>query len=242
MYQEWLKPKSFPKLAKNQIHIWKIKFSELLPQISCYWQNLTFSEKERANKFKVEHARNAFVISHGVLRKLLVGYLGGNPTDFSFQQNEYGKPSIENNLLNLRFNLSHSRDLALFAFALNYEVGVDVECAREKIEVDEIAAKFFAKAEVHDLFLLPPNERQIAFYNCWTRKEAFIKAIGKGIFFPLEKFSVAVDTKKQGRAKLTIMDESYASKPWVLYALDPAPEYYGALVVNCEKITLMRFC
>ena len=147
------------------------------------------------------------------------------------EQNEHGKLYLKNSWL--QFNLSHSHELALFAFAYDQAVGIDVEFIRKEFIIDDIVKRFFSKREITALFALPKNEQQQAFFNCWARKEAFIKALGVGIFYPLDQFDVAV-TRSDGSKELHIHDMKEQANNWHLYALNLAENYAAALVTMGE--------
>ena len=245
----WQQPEKFPGLKNNQVHIWRAKLTRTKKEAEDFLELLNGDERKRASRFVVEHASKNFIVARGILRTLLSKYLNVDPKKIIFEQNQYGKLYLASSPLN--FNLSHSGDLVLFAFSLNNLVGVDVELIREIENFQDIAEKFFSKDEVAELFLLPEDQRQLAFFNCWSRKEAFIKAKGLGVYHGLDNFSVEISAKKEGQVKLLVPSslqdcKSHLSSPrkrgysffnkredsWSLEALDPGHKYTGAFAIN----------
>jgi 4'-phosphopantetheinyl transferase len=155
------------------------------------------------------------------------------PSQLRFRYNRYGKPALAGELAEdwLRFNLSHSHGLALYAFTENREIGVDLEFIRPELAGEEIARRFFSSAEAAELAALPSHLRTEAFFNCWTRKEAYIKARGKGLSLPLDQFDVSLAPGKPA-ALLRARGEPDESSRWSLTALAPAQGYVAALAVE----------
>jgi 4'-phosphopantetheinyl transferase len=176
-----------------------------------------------------------------VLRILLGKYLDMPPERVSFTYGEYGKPALRTpeNRLELFFNLSHSREMAVYAFSRAAGVGVDVEYQKSTRELIRIARRFFSKHEFTVLQSLPETDLVSGFYNCWTRKEAFVKAVGSGLYMPLDAFAVTL--KPEEAAKLLWMtgapDEA---EHWTLYAWRPASGYAAALAIRHKDLTLQQ--
>lgn len=230
---QWQLCKIFPELSNNQIHIWRMQIKQNSQQLSELASFLNQKERNRAERFKVEKAKNSFIIARGALRLLLSKYLHIEPKEIIFTQNDYGKPLLNSNLV--KFNISHSGDYVLFIFAKNYHVGVDVECVRNNFDFMAIAQKFFAPQEVIDLLNIPQEQQLWAFFNCWSRKEAFIKSVGKGIFFALDKFAVEVCNKTSGKLKLSIDNDKLGELEqvnWSLEALNLDNNHVGAFAVS----------
>lgn len=198
-------------------------------------QTLAPDERERAERFHFERDRWRFVVGRGVLRTILGCYLELEPGQLKFCCGPYGKPGLakmpstrENRLY---FNLAHSQGLALYAVTREHEIGVDVEYIRAIPEMEQIAARFFSAQENAVLRSLPPGQRQEAFFNCWTRKEAYIKAIGDGLAQPLAEFNVSLAPGEPTRL-LSIKGDVQAAALWSVQALTPAPGYVAALAVK----------
>ena len=211
------------QLPCKQAQIWLVDLQEMQP--SVYLQYLSAAEKNRANRFVAELHRDRFIVSHGVLRCLLAERLAVEPHTLEFKNNKYGKPFLESN--KLHFNLSHSQDLALYAFSCNGPVGVDIEFCREQVNWEELARRFFSECEQEQIFSLPATERKLAFFRCWSRKEAFIKAIGQGLSFPLHDFDVAV-TQQEKSLLLAVRNAEYSHNDWHLADLQVNAGYSAA--------------
>ena len=161
---------------------------------------------------------------------MLSRYLNQSPELLQFQYNDQGKPSLAPKS-QVEFNLSHAGDLALLAITCGGEVGVDIESIDRKIEINLIAPRSFARAEVDRLFALPTSEQVSAFYRCWTRKEALIKAIGRGLSFPLDQFVVSLGPNEPAQLLRTFWDEREAEQ-WKLFGWEPAENYLAALAIR----------
>jgi 4'-phosphopantetheinyl transferase len=190
-------------------------------------------ELERASRFYFEKDRRNWIAAHALLRSILGQYLECDPRSLRFTTNSYGKPSLVSLAAGkqLHFNLSHSGDLALFAFAYEGEVGVDVEQMRAGIDYKELATRFFSAHERTALEALAADLQHEAFYLCWSRKEAYIKARGKGVSLPLDQFDVSLVPGEPARL-LGSREEPGAVERWSLYALSPGSGYAGALAVE----------
>ena len=151
-------------------------------------QYLNDEERMRANHFRLKQDRKQFSVCPGVLRIMIGHYLRIEPNRVRFSYGPHGKPYLEETLgdSTLRFNLGHSNDIALYAFTCCREIGVDIKYLRALPDADRITDRFFLAREIATLHALPASQRQQAFFNCWTRKEAYIKAIGKGLSQPLD--------------------------------------------------------
>ena len=138
--------------------------------------------------------RNRFIAGRALLRDLLAGYLGQPPEAIRFAYNEWGKPALAPGFVtrDLRFNLSHSEDLAMYAFVLDRDVGVDLEMIRAEVANERVAGNFFSASEVATLRALPLEHQAEGFFNCWTRKEAYVKARGQGLSIELKSFDVSL--------------------------------------------------
>ena len=232
----WLKAPDNLILGNDEVHIWRADLDLHESFQSSFLKLLSADEKNRAEKFRFDKDSRHFTIARGILRSLIGQYLEINPAEIFFQYSEYGKPAIANNK-SLQFNISHSQNIALFAFTKKFNVGVDVEFVNPDIEVKDIAAKFFSTNEIMNLFALPEKQQTLGFFNCWTRKEAFIKAVGEGLSFPLDKFEVSLEPNKP--AKLLTTDwQPEAVSNWSLYSMSPAANFVGSLAIEgmVEKV------
>lgn len=191
---------------------------------------LSADELERAARFHFEKDRMHFIAARGWLRTVLAQYLETSPADLRFDYGAHGKPSLSE-ATGLRFNLSHSNDMALLAIARKRELGVDVEFIKESTAGPEIAERFFSAGEIAQLRSLPREQWRAAFFAGWTRKEAYIKATGAGLFGALDRFTVSL-TPTDSRVSLRVHDDERETKRWTLCALHPGEGYTGALAVE----------
>lgn len=235
----WAQSSPFPNLSLDDAHVWLAdlrKPDEVLLRMQNF---LMPEEKLRAAKFLQQEAKRNFILVRGALRCLLAKYLHCIPQEIQFSQNEHGKLFLPQT--GLEFNLSHSKDFALFAFAWKRPLGVDIEFMRPALYAEDVARKFFAAKEIASLFALPEEQRKVAFFQCWSRKEAFIKALGVGIFYPLDQFVVDVDTGQSGPITLQINAAKDKAHNWQLIALQCVPNYAAALCIAGEIQNLLQF-
>jgi len=217
-------------LHPNQVHIWSVNISEHINKLPIYWEFLNDKEKAKAAQFKFDKDCNCFVVARGVLKKLLSIYLNLKPKEIEFQFADYGKPYI-NHPSKIQFNVSHSKDAILIGFVRNDSIGIDTEYTKRKIEVKEIARQFFSQEEYQSLMALNSEYQLQGFYNCWTRKEAFIKALGSGLSFPLNQFVVSLDSSTKAELKKTKWDSTEKEK-WTLQSISQRENYIGAFAVK----------
>jgi 4'-phosphopantetheinyl transferase len=228
----WLAPPDHLDLGSDEVHLWRVFVDETYtPDLL---QPLSEDERARAERFRVESVQWQFVVSRAVLRMLLGRYLDSAPETLTFRYGPHGKPALGGTFADhpLRFNVSHTEDVALLAFTRGREVGVDVEHIHPQAQ--NIAAHFFSQAENAALLALPETEREAAFFRAWTRKEAFIKARGDGFALPLTNFDVSLD---EAARLLSVLNEPNEAARWSMYSFYPAPDYVAALAVEApEKI------
>lgn len=226
----WETPSSWPLLGGDEIHVWCVELDagdEVAALAAC----LSAEERERASGLPSETHQRRFVVARGRLRQLLGRYLGQAPGAIAFARGAHGKPFLQEG--GLHFNGSHSHELALYAIAQSREVGVDVEWMRPHIAHEQIAARFFALEEQEALAQVPAEQRRAAFYNLWTRKEAYLKARGDGLAAGLSTFAVSLGAE----AALLHSDEG-----WKLMALEPAAGYVAALCGAGGDWRLRNWC
>ncbi|MDQ1640630.1 MAG: 4-phosphopantetheinyl transferase [Pyrinomonadaceae bacterium] len=236
-----LKPSRFPGLALDaaEVHLWQASLDGRPADI--FESFLSADELDRANRFHFTEDRTHFVVARGLLRNLLAAYLGIGCAELRFSYGAKGKPFL---LLDgrpqINFNLSHAHGRAAFAFSRGRELGVDLEYVKEDFEAELIANRFFSRSEVLALRTVPADLRNQAFFNCWTRKEAYIKARGEGLSMPLVEFDVSLRPGEPA-ALLNNYREKREVERWSMKAI-PAPEdYVGALVVEGHDWQLKSF-
>jgi 4'-phosphopantetheinyl transferase len=215
-------------LDVNQVDVWRADLELQSPELRLLHETLTPDELDRAARFHLLKDQQRFIAARGVLRDILARYLGRSPTELHFSYASFGKPSLASDCAadSLRFNLSHSGSIALYAVARQREVGIDLERIEPKFDEDGIAEKFFSRNEVAKLRSLPASARFQAFFNCWTRKEAYVKARGAGLQIPLESFDVSLAPDEQA----AFLSEGEFG--WSLRALRLDPDYAAAVAVE----------
>lgn len=231
--QVWRLPPPDLALPANDIHIWRVELEQTPASIHQLFQVLSQDERERARHFHFERDRRRFIASHGVLRAILGRYLGIEPDQLLFDYAPRGKPYLAQALSHceVQFNLAHSNELAVYIFARGREVGIDVEYVHPILELDQIAARFFSASESSVLRTIPASQRLEAFFNCWTRKEAYVKAIGDGLAQPLDQFQVSLIPGEPAQL-LKVEGSPEQAARYAMTAFVPAPGYIAALVVK----------
>jgi 4'-phosphopantetheinyl transferase len=219
--------------GQTEVHVWPVRLTASAA-INCAYRTLLSNEETaQADRFAFEHLRRSYELSQGALRLLLGHYLECRPRDVEFTFGHRGKPAVRD-YSRIRFNMAHSRGLALYAFTADCEVGVDVEQVRSIPEIEQIASYYFCRSEASDVLSIHDTAaRQEAFFRCWTRKEAYIKAVGDGLHLPLDQFQVTLSPSDPTRLVHIGNDVSAALK-WTLQHLEPAPRYVGALAYQSE--------
>ena len=201
---------------------------------------LSDDERERASRFRFARLKDSFAISRGILRTLLGHYLSIPPNQVRFTYGARGKPQLDFPEANLQFNLTHSGKLAAYAFATGCKLGIDLEAVRAMPDREPIVRRFFAREECEEWLRLGPAERAPAFFRCWTRKEAYIKALGDGLGVPLDSFRVSLRPSQPARL-LWSRDDPSAPALWSLYSLAPAPSYVGCLAMADRSRSIRIF-
>ena len=227
-------------LGPDQVHVWTASRDDATDaEVEGLRGLLTDEERRRADRFVSPLDRRRFAVGRGRLRVILGRYLDQDPESIRFAHNPQGKPSLESGPL--RFNLAHSGSLVLFALTLGRELGVDIEAIRPDFGGEAIARRFFAPGEVASLLSLPPGDRTLAFFQGWTRKEAYIKAQGQGLSMPLDEFEVEIRPGCPARLVATRPDPLEAAR-WTLIELPMPthPGYVAALCVRGQGWTLKR--
>jgi len=220
--------------------IWLCQLSACFSQEQLFFPTLSQEEKIRAERFKFALHRSRFIASHGFTRSILARYLKAYKVDISYKKGEYGKPylaDIEHH--NVHFNLSHTHDLALLAITQGVEVGVDIEFNERKTDWKNIVKRFFSISEQKALFLLPESEQRNAFFQLWTRKEAYMKVLGTGLALAPTQFSLTVPPEKP--ALIEHHSSQYPALEHVSFNTINMPEtlnhYYASLAVASQTAT-----
>jgi 4'-phosphopantetheinyl transferase len=231
--QGWHAPPVVLTLSRHEVHVWRTSLELSAEHLQRLRQTLAADEIARATRFYFEKDRRHFIVARGVLRIILSRYLGIDPRQLEFSYGAYGKPALATSPGKdwLCFNLSHSHELALYAITHGREVGIDIEQMRANVDGDAIAERYFSPREVMAFHAIPADLRRQAFFDCWTRKEAYIKARGEGLSFPLNRFDVSLAPGEPPALLRTLGDPHEAGR-WSLQALFPGAGYAAALVVE----------
>jgi len=223
---EWLIPAKAPELNKNEIHIWRTNMNFTAHSIDHFYLTLSHDEKSKANRFRFEKDKKRFIITRGLLRKALGHYLNIKPEDLIFIYNKYGKPSLTiSSKYKLEFNLSHSADVILYAFAKERRVGIDVERLRPIKKTQRIVDRFFSETEKRFYNSQNTGEREKAFFKLWTYKEAYTKAKGIGLTLPLNQIDVPFANK-------TLPRQGLCDEQWSWHEIEIDSDYLAALATE----------
>jgi len=223
-------------LASDEIHIWQRQLRCDRHVIQTLEGLLHSDELARAARFRFPSNRDEFIVSRGTLRRLLGGYMSCPPEELRLTYSQHGRPQLDGLRLGDRveFNVSHSGDVIVLAFARARRIGIDIEHVRTDFSTAEIAERFFSLAEREALRKLPVEQRQAAFFTCWTRKEAFIKALGEGLSHPLDQFDVSVIPGQPAALLATRPDAEDAAR-WSLWDISVPAGYGGALAAEIDS-------
>lgn len=229
----WHSPPTDLALSSGEVHVWRASLDPPAARLQQLASTLCADELSRAERFYFQQHRQRFIAGRGLLRTILSCYLGIQPQEVEFHYGPHGKPALAEprHGNTLRFNLSHSQDLVLYAVTCDREIGIDLEQVRQISEAEQIAESFFSAQEKAVFRALPPSKRQEAFFNCWTRKESFLKAIGDGLARPLKQIDVSLVPGEPAKL-LSIAEDSQAAHRWCLQDLTPAAGYVAALAVE----------
>ena len=232
-------PRALPDPAA-EVHLWSIAIGPEVRPGERHLALLDEGERARAARFRVEHARRGYVISHAATRDILGRYLTTDPRSLRFEEGARGKPHLAtmNGSPPLHFNLSHSADTALLAVTGIAPLGVDVERVREMPDFEDIAERFFARGEIEALGRAASAEYAATWFRCWVRKEAYIKATGDGLHCPLDRFEVSLPPDEPPRIRA--IAEGDAAR-WTLVDLVPREGTVGALAIDAPCTTVRRW-
>ncbi|MGJ3252881.1 MAG: 4'-phosphopantetheinyl transferase family protein [Elainellaceae cyanobacterium] len=249
----WRSPIEYPPLLEGEVHVWRSHFSSHVlsdANLSQFAQVLAADEQERAQRFRSDPHRQQFIAARGLLRILLGDYLDIDPAQIQFVYGDYGKPLLNASSMSqaLHFNLSHSHEMVLYAVTRDRPVGIDIEYLRRVQNVEQLAHRFFSPIEAAAISALSPDQQQTAFFNGWTRKEAYLKATGRGLA-DLSEVEVTLLPNDPPRL-ITLpahspdysdVSESLGSE-WTLHHLNPGESYVGALAVQqCPQVQCLHW-
>lgn len=219
-----------PELRDGWIHVWSNPLDVPDSALRELLESLCCNERDRAHRFVFASDRRRFIAARGTLRALLGAYLKCEPGELEFAYGAHGKPALAGHET-LQFNVAHSQGVALYAFTRNRAVGVDIERTRPIPDAEQLAGRFFSPEENSVLQALEPAERDDGFLACWTRKEAYIKATGSGLSFPLDAFTVSV-LPSDDTGPVRFVAPTGVREQWSFRDLCPYPGYRGAVVAR----------
>lgn len=200
---------------------------------------LSDDEVRRAERFVFEKHREHYVVGRARMRQILAAFAPTTASTLELAYENLGKPRFRDEALHakLRFNFSNSNDRGLLAVTVGEELGVDLERVRPMNDMMGLARRYYAETETNKLFALADQERPAAFFRCWTRKEAYLKAVGKGLTFPLRSVEVTLLNDEVCRI-LNINSDANEAAAWSLFHLRPYDGFLGALAVRNRSATV----
>lgn len=240
--ETWLPPPQALSLSEQEIHVWRAPLQLKPKRIEALRCTLTRDELARAGRFHFPIHRTGFIAARGVLRAILSRYVGVEPGQLRFSYNAWGKPALDHPFgeSGIHFSVSHSVGLALFALRRGKLVGVDLEQVCPHFEWKPIAERYFSVEENAALDALPVDHRPHAFFLSWTQKEAFLKARGEGLSFPLDQVETPLWTGVPTGIR-NKQDDPESSLDWSVQALHPAPDYLASIVAEGQGWGLARW-
>lgn len=240
--ETWGHPPRDLNLSRDDVHVWRVFLRQPKTRVHQLQRTLSEEEQIRAGQFYFVKDKEHFIVARGVLRNILGRYLQQEPGELSFCYNSYGKPALspDSGGKMFSFNVSHSAGIAIYAITYDRTVGIDVEHIRPEFADDKIAERFFSPAEVARLRELPASLQKEAFFACWTRKEAFIKATGQGVSFGLDNFEVSL-TPGEPASLISVNGDRREAGRWSLKNLTVHPGYAAAICVEGQGWRLQNW-
>jgi len=237
----WQKTPDTLNLYKDHIDVWLCDLKQLSGNINNFYSILSEDERDRADKLKVDDKKQQYIITRGTLRQRLGLLTNIEPEYFVFEHLEHGKPVLVNDAryADIKFNVSHSHDLALIAISQKQNIGIDIEKINHESNHQALMTRFFSKSEQAEFQTIQEKNMAKAFCACWTRKEAFIKAIGSGVSYGLDKFDVTVDPQNQ-TPEINLHNPS--DETWSAFNLPINDEYMACLVSDRNRFSVRCWC
>lgn len=237
----WRLPGAPPSLGHRDVHLWAADVEQHPDVLGRLEQTLAPDETARADRFAFAHLRQRYVAARGILRDILARYTGTEPAALVFSYNPFGKPFLAGSPL--RFNLAHSHQAVICAVTAGRDVGLDVEYTRSsrlRADLASFVQRTLAPGESRALLALPEGQQLEAFYNCWTRKEAYIKALGSGLSTPLDRFEVSLRPGEPARLQ-RVADHPAEAARWRCESFQLSGDYIAALMVEGQDWTSQRW-
>lgn len=231
MIGNWQSPPKSIHIESKQVHIWRAIMTMTKENAAHYWNYLSVDERQRAKKFHFKQQQEEYISAKGILRSILSKYISIDPEQLLFSYSYFGKPRLQlaDTIKPIYFNVSHSQNCFLYAVSADAEIGVDIEYYKP-INFTAIAKDFFSVIEYQQFSMVPEIEIGKLFYTLWTCKEAFIKAISKGLSFPLKEFDIQIENSN---AKvISIQNNNELAKSWTLETFNPCLNYFAAFAIK----------
>ena len=225
---DWRSPAPSPTITDDAIHVWRADVDDHADDFDAMRRVLSPDERERADRFRFDRDRRRFIVRRAMLRDVLSRYLDAPWIGSPYRHNAFGKPALPAAQAPWTFNTSHSRGRALVAVARDRALGVDIEMIRSNIVEEGLAERFFTEGEVRTLRALDRAQQDTAFFDCWTRKEAYIKAQGQGLSIALNRFEVSLGPDDAARLLWTAPDADEAAR-WSMIDLPVGDQHRGCL-------------
>jgi len=228
------------QLDFGEAHVWRASLDDAVHPKEAYENLLTDMERDKAARFLRKRDGDRYILSLGILKTLIMGYLGSGPDRLQFSYGPNGKPTLDagSGADTLCFNMAKSAGYAVFAFAQGREIGVDIEQVRKIPEMEHIVSLFFSEAEQVTFGALPPPKKERAFFDGWTRKEAFVKGLGVGLSMPLGKFGIMLNPGNP--VCFVHLDKDLASLgEWTIWDVSVLPGFSAALAVKGSQRTIL---
>lgn len=233
----WEQGSKRASLSDQEVHVWRTWLDLEEGMEDWFWRQLSCGEKERADRYFMKRDRRRFVAARGWLRTVLAGYVQCEPREIQFTYGAWGKPALAGVDSKFQFNLAHSEEMAMCVVTRDRRAGIDVEKIRKMDDLEQIARRYFSKKEQADLLRLGEADRHLGFFNCWTRKEAYLKATGEGVTAGLDQFQVTlIPGERPALVSREGMPEE--STRWEFHDLEPAPGYASALAIEGVGLAL----
>jgi 4'-phosphopantetheinyl transferase len=224
-----VEPQDEPELAEHEVHVWRFRIQkpELVPE--SLMATLDVGDRNHAEAFGDAASKRVFMTARGATRFILSLYTEVAPRMLRFGRGEHGKPFLKMDDAP-QFNVAHTFEWGVVAVTRSVQIGVDLERIRPMPDLSRVARDHFSRQEYAHLFSLPEDVRTEAFHACWTRKEAYIKALGGGVAIPLKSFDVSLEPGAPAEI-LGIEGSSEATRDWTMLAFEPAPDHCGAVAI-----------
>ncbi|MBS1518085.1 MAG: 4'-phosphopantetheinyl transferase superfamily protein [Bacteroidetes bacterium] len=223
------------ELNRNDVHIYRINIPDHTDSIASLNELLSADEFSKAQRYKFPVDKQNYIICRGNLRKILSEYTNEAPQKIRFEYSDKGKPFLKNS--EIFFNLSHSGERCVIAVSRAENLGIDIERIREVKDLLNISAKYFSETEFDLIKKSPPKIRTELFFRIWTLKEAFIKATGEGLSYPLKGFSVLLNAGDSH--SVNIRNRAEENDLWSLFSLECNEYYLSSLAIKSFSVRII---